>query len=102
MAALPHRLYFLYDGSPSIDHKHTMDHFISSEANLPINGLLMKADIQLGAQLANTCFDILSTLARKNKADSSLTINSATFKTTDFAPHWLCICLRFLPPHGRK
>lgn len=78
MAALPHRLSLLYDGSLSIDHKHTMDHFISSVANLTINGLLMKADIQLGAQLANTCFDFLSALARKNKADSSLTINSAT------------------------
>lgn len=72
------RLSLLYDSSLSIDHKHTMDHFISSVANLTINGLLMKADIQLGAQMANTCFDFLSTLARKNKADSSLTINSAT------------------------
>lgn len=56
MAVLSHRLSLLYKGSPSIDHKHTMDHFISSVANLTINGSFTRADMQLGAQLANICF----------------------------------------------
>lgn len=56
MVVLPHRLSLLYEGSPSIDHKHTMNHFISSVANLTINGSFMRADMQLGAQLANICF----------------------------------------------